>query len=80
MQKSLISNSEEYLACFLSKIEERKAKGKKSLYLFEQFLSDEVVEYLREYFKENMPEYALDVTSCGSKDNKMRDIIVLFPK
>ncbi len=27
-----------------------------------------------------MPNYTLDITSCGSKDNKVRDIIVLFPK
>lgn len=80
MQKSLISNSEEYLAYLLNKIEERKAKGKKSLYLFGVTLRDETVKYLREYFKENMPDYTLDITSCGPKDNKVRDIIVLFPK
>ena len=80
MPESLISNSEEYLTYLLEKIEERKLKDKQSLYLFGVSLSDEVVKYLREYFKENMPDYTLDITSCGPKDNKVRDIIVLFPK
>ena len=48
MPESLISNSEEYLAYLLNKIEERKAKGKKSLYLFGVTLRDETVKYLHE--------------------------------
>jgi len=80
MQKALIDNYEEYLNGLLGEISMRKASGKKALYRFNQLMTSEVAESLKKFFSENMPDYTLEITSCGVGDSKMRDVVILFPK